>query len=254
MRFTPRYLLDYRRTYFSQNGEDGVLLHVLSRLPKRDKWCVEFGAWDGMYLSNTFFFIAKEGYKAVMIEADKERYNSLLEFKKKYGKIVCINRFISIDGNDTLDKILKDADVPTDFDLLSIDVDNDDYHLWKSIKHYQPKVVIIEIQPKDGPHIRRIKPLGSPPTQDIDKNGTSILSMTELAEQKGYSLVSHIAGNAIYVKNEFYNLYHDRKYDPIDFFTFECHDKHELGFRDKFRRRLEKLRIKKTDLLAKLEK
>jgi hypothetical protein len=47
-------LSKYRKNYFSQNGEDGVLEEILSRLDIKSGWCVEFGAWDGKTFSNTF--------------------------------------------------------------------------------------------------------------------------------------------------------------------------------------------------------
>ena len=56
-------ILKNRKSYFSQSGEDGVLEYILSKLPKRDNWCVEFGAWDGMHLSNTYYFIKEKKLK-----------------------------------------------------------------------------------------------------------------------------------------------------------------------------------------------
>jgi len=54
----------------SGTGEDGVIGEILDRLPETDRWCVEFGAWDGLNLSNTRHLIESRGYAAVLIEAD----------------------------------------------------------------------------------------------------------------------------------------------------------------------------------------
>lgn len=53
------WLLEHKKNVHSQSGEDGVIGAILDLLPERDRWCVEFGAWDGKLLSNTRYFAAK---------------------------------------------------------------------------------------------------------------------------------------------------------------------------------------------------
>ncbi|MEL7343048.1 MAG: hypothetical protein AAGM67_21370 [Bacteroidota bacterium] len=64
----------FGRNEKSQGGEDGVLekifglgLHcnegILQDKESRSQyWCVEFGAWDGIYLSNAWNLIKKHGW------------------------------------------------------------------------------------------------------------------------------------------------------------------------------------------------
>ena len=78
-------LLKYSSNVYSQNGEDGVIKEIIKRLSldKKDKnWCVEFGAWDGIYLSNTFNLV-KQGWEAVYIEGDQKRFKDLLKKEDK---------------------------------------------------------------------------------------------------------------------------------------------------------------------------
>ena len=63
------YLQEFRRDVTSQYGEDGIIEKTLELLDEPTKWCVEFGAWDGRHLSNTYDLIVNKGYSAVMIEA-----------------------------------------------------------------------------------------------------------------------------------------------------------------------------------------
>ena len=80
------------KNYFSQNGEDGFLEGILSRIPEKDFNCVEFGAWDGQHLSNTYHLISEKNYRGVLIEGENERFIDL--------KTICPNsiQFVSTDG------------------------------------------------------------------------------------------------------------------------------------------------------------
>lgn len=52
-----------KNKYFSQYGEDGIVEEILKKLNQNinlDNWCSEFGAWDGVHLSNTCYFIKKK--------------------------------------------------------------------------------------------------------------------------------------------------------------------------------------------------
>jgi hypothetical protein len=40
-------LQEFRRDLRSQCGEDGLIEKICGVLGVKDKWCVEFGAWDG---------------------------------------------------------------------------------------------------------------------------------------------------------------------------------------------------------------
>jgi len=40
-------LLRYRKDYYSQNGEDGVIEEILKRIGIKQGYFVDVGAWDG---------------------------------------------------------------------------------------------------------------------------------------------------------------------------------------------------------------
>ena len=144
-------ILKHRKIYFSQSGEDGVLEYVLDKIPNKDNYCVEFGAWDGIHLSNTYHFISKKNYKSVLIEGETDRWQTLCLNMEKFNSI-CINKFVDFEGENTLDNILATTAIPKNFDLLSIDIDGNDYYVWDSLDYYKPKVVIIEINIRKKPN------------------------------------------------------------------------------------------------------
>ena len=198
----PNWLLDYKNNVFSQLGEDGVIGKILELLPSRDRWCVEFGAWDGKYLSNVCNLIQNHSYSAVLIEANKNKFR---ELKINYGghkNVYLRNQFVGFSLNDNLDNVLKETPIPAGFDFMSIDIDGNDYHVWKAIHKYTPKSVCIEYNHTIPTEIEFIQPA------DPRKNqGSSLLSLTKLAKEKGYELVSVLPCNAFFVRAEYFHLY-----------------------------------------------
>lgn len=202
MKNKSAWLLNFSGTIYSQNGEDGIISKILDTLPERNKWCVEFGAWDGIHLSNTRVLIEKKDYHAVLIEGNKNKYKDLLKNSAHYPKIITINKMVGTTGRNNLDSILANTETPLNFDLLSIDIDGNDYHVWQSISKFTPKVVCIEFNPTIPSEVNFI--------QECNPNinhGSSIFALNNLAKHKGYELVSILSCNAIFVKSEYFNLF-----------------------------------------------
>lgn len=186
----------------SQAGEDGIIAKILEVIPENDRWCVEFGAWDGRHLSNTYNLIANRGCSAVLIEGDRERFHELQRNFAGNGKVRAIHAFVGFDENDGLDKLLETTDIPAHFDLLSIDIDGNDYHVWAATKRYQPKVVVIEFNPTIPNAVEFVQ------CKDRRINqGSSILSLTRLAKQKGYELVAATRLNAFFVDATYFERF-----------------------------------------------
>ena len=191
-------LIEYRNNVYSQNGEDGVLEEIFKRInvssSNDEKWCVEFGAWDGKHLSNTFHLV-EQGWNAVYIEGDKEKYQDLLETVKQYPKIKPINAMVGFEESDSnnLNNLLSGTKIPEDFDLLSIDIDSFDLAVWQCFVG-KPKVVIIEINSSIEPGILQWH-------DGIFCQGNSFSSTIKVAEDKGYLLVCH-TGNLIFLRED----------------------------------------------------
>lgn len=195
-------LLDYARNIYSQTGEDGVLEKTLELLGARNGWCVEFGAWDGQHLSNTFNLIQNLGYSSVLIEGDATRFKTLEKRFKNNPHVTALNRFVGMSPHDGLDKILSGTSIPKDFDLLSIDIDGNDYHVWEAVSVYVPKVVCIEYNPTIPTEVDFVQPA------DLRVNqGASLLALDRLGKRKGYALVAVTPLNAIFVRSEYFPIF-----------------------------------------------
>jgi len=195
----PAWLMEHRHDVTSQYGEDGVLKKVLEALPERDKWCVEFGAWDGIHYSNTRQLVLEQDYAVVLIEADPVRYEDLQGTYKGHEKAHLFQEFVGFTPKDGLDTILKKTPIPKDFDLLSIDIDGNDYHVWNAVGAYTPKVVIIEFNPTVPASVSFIQPAETPIAQ-----GNSLKALVDLGKEKGYELVCVLDSNAIFVRAEYF--------------------------------------------------
>ena len=187
-----------KKKIYSQNGEDGVIEEILNRLVDNlDKTCCEFGAWDGMYLSNVYNLIKNKDYKALFIEADKNKFKKLNNnFDGK--KIITLNKYVSFEGKNKLDQILLENNFNTNFDLLSIDIDGNDYHIFDSLQNFKPKIIVIEFNPLIPNEVEFIQ------KKDIKINqGSSALSFYNLAKRKNYTLVAATEINLFFVHNNY---------------------------------------------------
>lgn len=196
------WLSGFASNVTSQYGEDGILAKVLETIPERDNWCVEFGSWDGRNCSNTFNLIDKKGYSAVLIEADPKRFKDLLKTFDGNTRVTPLNSMVGFNSDDCLDRLLEATDIPGNFDLLSIDIDGNDYHVWEVTTAYKPKVVIIEFNPTIPPDIEFVQARDMHVTQ-----GSSLLSIVKLAEAKGYELVATTTTNAVFVDSKLFDLF-----------------------------------------------
>jgi hypothetical protein len=200
-------LVNAKRNVYSQNGEDGVIEFLTNLFDIKEGSFCEFGAWDGIHLSNTYNLLENKNWSGVYIEGDHDKYNDLLKLKETYkNKIETIESYVSHEGTNSLDNILKNTSLKKNFDLLSIDVDGMDYHIWEALINYKPKLVIIEVNSHFRPGNNTIQCKETPESG----TGSSFTEMCELGIKKGYYPLIHI-GNVFFadinfLKEKNYNI------------------------------------------------
>lgn len=199
----PPALSNFSENVHSQCGEDGIIREILDRLRSHvrlDSWCVEFGAWDGIYLSNTCRLIREDGFNAVLIEGDK-RKAQVLERNFPQEEVHKVCQFIHFEGPDSLDATLSRTPIPDDFDFLSIDVDGVDYHIFESMVSFRPKVICIEFNVTIPNAVDFVQ------ARDFAvKQGSSAKAIVRLAKEKSYSLVATTRCNLIFVRDDLTNF------------------------------------------------
>jgi hypothetical protein len=192
-------LLPFEENITSQCGEDGVIRRALEVIGTRDRWCVEFGAWDGRHASNTYALIDRSGYSAVLIEGDGERFSALQQTHAGRPGVIALHRMVGFEGSDTLDRILAGTPVPRDFDLLSIDVDGNDFHVWDALQDYRPKLVVIEFNPTIPNEVDFVQPRDMAVMQ-----GSSLKAIARSAGDKGYRLIHATVINGVFVDEQYF--------------------------------------------------
>lgn len=205
-------LTDYSKNIYSQHGEDGILKKIFSLIEVKHKTCIEFGAWDALYLSTTAQFWKDQDWHAVLIEGDEVKYQEMLENSKDY-QVLPIMAMVGYGPKDNLDFLLNKHKAPKKYDLLVIDVDGDDYYIWEAVTKIKPRVVVCEFNSTIPPHMDLKQQKGK-------RSGCGILPLTKLAEKKGYFLVALTRTNAIFVdtthisKFKSYDTSLDSLFDP----------------------------------------
>tara|TARA_B100001142_G_scaffold312568_1_gene348095 strand:+ start:263 stop:1120 length:858 start_codon:yes stop_codon:yes gene_type:complete len=212
------------------DGGDGLIAYILDIIYdyleiEPTKWIVEFGAHPGeggVFLD----FLIKDDYKAVLIEGDKDNFEGLADQYKDNDKVICINEFVGFEGQNSLDQILSETQVPSIFDVLLIDVDSIDYQIWESLSKYNPLLAVIEFNEGYGPHLERVHNIEF--NQWASKNhkvnpgkilgassiaGSSLRSINELSKSKGYRLLTYTRNNAFFIKEELFHYFHLQEID-----------------------------------------
>jgi hypothetical protein len=202
LKLASRWLSEHSRNATSQEGEDGIIEKALSMLPELDHWCVEFGAWDGKHASNTFDLVSRQGYNAVLIEADREKYGQLCAHYPHKDRATFLNAFVGWGNKDGLDYLLRTQLVPRNFDFLSVDVDGNDYHIWEAITEFRPKLILIEYNFTIPNGVDFFQP-ADPRCQQ----GSSAAALVRLAKKKGYELIALTKLNLLFVDRAYYDLF-----------------------------------------------
>jgi len=208
------WLLEHRANVTSQIGQDGILAKIFETIGPGSRYGVEFGASDGRWLSNTYSLIADRGWSGLLIEGNSEKCAEIRS-NHPYDRVAAVNAVVGWQGEDALDAVLARHGAPAKPDLLSIDVDGNDWHIWQALKRYRSRVVLIEFNPTVPNDVHFV--------QDPDPavhQGASLLAMIGLAREKGYSLVCANQWDAFFVSDELYSAFKipDNSIDSMHFF------------------------------------
>lgn len=240
-----KYLEPYGFKVYSQNDEDGIISEIFNRIGATDKRFIEFGVQNGLE-SNCHYLLLK-GWKGLWIEGSPKHCADLkrrFEPALKDGRLHLVNAFITVKNINTL---FQENGYEGEIDLLSIDIDGNDYHIWETISVIQPRVVVIEYNAKFPPECDWVMPYEGNYVWDLsDRHGASLKALERLGKRKGYQLVgTNMTGsNAFFVREELAgdkfplpadaeNLYNPPRWGRLRFETTHM-SKAFLGYEERF--------------------
>ena len=193
---------------YSQFNEDGILQSILKYLPCDNKIFIEFGV-ENYLQSNTRFLLQNDNWSGIVIDGSEENVRQILESKLHtfYG----LDAYSLFIDRDNINDFLKSKLDGRKCDLLSIDIDGNDYWVWEKIECCDPKIVVIEYNSLYGSSAdcsMRYKYDFVRSEEKLYFYGASFSALLRLGHQKGYQLVrcNNNGNNMFFVKKQFFHL------------------------------------------------
>jgi hypothetical protein len=181
----------YERRVYTQHGEDGILDALFRAIGTTNRYYVEFGVGNGTE-RNTRFLAERRGWRGLLMDGGYE--NPAIGLHRE---------FITADN---ILALFEKHGVPDEFDLLSIDIDGNDYWVWQRIgERCRPRVVVLEYNANAGPVDRRT--IAYDPEfvwGGTDYYGASLAALADLGRSLGYVLAGceSLGVNAFFVRSD----------------------------------------------------
>ena len=196
---------------FSKYGCDGLLLYIFSKIGVTNRTFVEIGIQDGREC-NTANLSIHFGWKGLLIEGNKDWMEAAVRYYKKAlgsmaGNVSIAHAMVTAENINT---VLTEKAMTGEIDLFSVDIDSNDYWVWKAVTVIKPKVVVIEYNASCGP--TESLTMKYDPSFKYQKfyrenplyYGASVTALAKLGTEKGYVLVAcdvH-GGDAYFVRRD----------------------------------------------------
>jgi SAM-dependent methyltransferase len=212
---SPRNLVRFGWRAFSQTDEDGIIDEIFRRIGTTNRVFVEIGSGDGR-VNNTAYLLAC-GWSGGWIEGNAA---SAAACEQNAAAAVAEGRLRVVQGmvtRDNVDELLERTGFAGDVDLLSLDIDGNDYHVMERIASVSPRVVVLEYNAQYRPPVRWIMEYSEAHRWDGTAHyGASLSAYDDLMRERGYSLAGcNVSGvNAFFVRNDLLAGRFDEPYTP----------------------------------------
>jgi hypothetical protein len=191
---------------FSQWGEDGIVEWLASHVPVPNHRFVEFGV-ESFSEANCRFLLQNRNWSGLVFDGSAENIARLRTAQMYWMYDLRAGQaFITVEN---INELIRQAGFEGDIGILSIDIDGNDYWVWKAIHVVSPAIVICEYNPILGDTAPLVIPYEST-FQRLRSHhsglyfGASIAALRLLADEKGYAFVGSCSNgiNAFFVRTD----------------------------------------------------
>jgi hypothetical protein len=189
---------------FSQWGEDGIIQHLVRQIGLKRDVFIEFGV-ENYVESNTRFLLSNDNWAGLIIDGSEENIQFVRNdpiYWRHNLKAEC--SFITAEN---INDLISRNGIRGDIGLLSVDIDGNDYWVWKAIDVVNPVIVVAEYNARFGPTEAVTTPydpkfVRSTAHHSYIYYGASLAALTALGKEKGYVLVgcNSAGNNAFFVR------------------------------------------------------
>ena len=195
----PLSLIPSQAQVYSQNGEDGIVAEIFSRIGTGDRFFVEIGIESGV--QNNTRLLLEQGWRGIWIDGSSEGValaRATFDEWLRSGALTIVEALVT---RHNIDAVLDRAQAPSRFDFLSLDVDQNTGHLWASLRR-RSRVACIEYNANLPPSLALEAEYHPELVWDgTSWYGASLKALEEIAGAKDMSLVGCelIGVNAFFV-------------------------------------------------------
>ncbi len=177
-----------------------MIAEVLRRIGAPGRFFVEFGIETGV--EGNCVQLAADGWSGVFIEADPPAFAGLEERYSSNGRVRTVHAQVL---PENVEQLFNEHGVPSEPDVLSIDVDGNDFWIWRALVTFRPRLLVIEYNAGLGLERALVQPYSPEFRWDgSDFFGASLGAMRTLGAEKGYVNVHNDSAgvNAFFVRSD----------------------------------------------------
>ncbi len=199
----PKRLVRYGFKTYSQSDEDGIIQEIFNRVGTSNRIFVEFGVESCVECNSVKLLV--EGWRGLWLEGSAPR---IAQIGKNFQAFLAERRLTVSEAfvaAENINALLEQGGVAGEIDFLSIDIDNNDYWVWKAITVIKPRVVVIEYNAALRPPLSLVVPYDPERRWDGSNYfGASLEALVRLGHSKGYRIVgcNFSGANAFFVRDD----------------------------------------------------